>query len=165
MITDDYRNCGLTRDPAIGPWLCNMGSPSTRRESERIIGSLLGESGKGGGAKLSNVMTVALKFEDGSDPVSSTYEILRRAGLGSPEDLRCYAVVPEGPMICVQSDRVVPTEHDKRLKKDFPFLTSALILGLCTATFYDPSRPVIWTQTSLTRKIRLFSLGGFYASA
>ena len=165
MITGDYRNGGLTRDPAIGPRLCNMGSPGTRRESERIIGALLGEPGRGGGAKLSSVMTVALKFEDGSDPVEATYEILQRAGLDSPEDLRCYTAVPEGPMICIPSDRVVPTVHDKRLKKDFPFLTSALILGLCTATFYDPARPVIWTQTSLTRKIRLFSPGGYYASA
>ncbi|PKN19294.1 MAG: hypothetical protein CVU71_07230 [Deltaproteobacteria bacterium HGW-Deltaproteobacteria-6] len=165
MITEDYRNCGLTRNPAIVPWLCNMGSPMTRRESERIIGSLLGEHGRGGGAKLSNVMTVGLKFEAGSDPVTATYEILQRAGLYSPEDLRCYTSVPEGPMICVLSDKVIPTAPDKRREKDFLFLTSALILGLCTATFYDPARPVIWTQTSLTRKIRLFSPGGFYASA
>jgi hypothetical protein len=137
----------------------------TRRESERLNGSLLGEPGKGGGAKLYNVMTIGLKFEDGVDPVTATYEILRRAGLDNPEELRSLASVPEEPMICVPSNKVIPTAHNNRLENDLPFLNSALILGLCTATFYDPTRPVIWTQTSLTRKIRLFSLGGFYASA
>ncbi len=165
MIATGYSNFNLPGDIVAGPWLCNMGSPRTRRASERIVGSLLGEPGRGGGAKLSNVMTIGLKFEDGADPVKATYEILHSAGLGSPEDLRCFTSVPEEPMVCVPSDRIVPTAHDKRLDKDFPFLTTALILGLCTATFYDPARPVIWTQTSLTRKVRLFSLGGFYATS
>jgi hypothetical protein len=42
-------------------------------------------------------------------------------------------------------------------------LWHALVLGLCTANLYDPERPVLWTQASLTRRLELFDPAGFYA--
>ena len=39
----------------------------------------------------------------------------------------------------------------------------ALLLGLCTAWQYDPSRPVLWTRASLTRRVELYEPAGFYA--
>ena len=42
-------------------------------------------------------------------------------------------------------------------------LRQALMLGLCTAQMYDPARPVMWTETSLTRAVELYDSGSFYA--
>ena len=42
-------------------------------------------------------------------------------------------------------------------------LEQALLLGLCTAQLFDPARPVLWTQASLTRGLELFDPAGFYA--
>ena len=41
-------------------------------------------------------------------------------------------------------------------------LRHALILGLSTAHLFDPGRPVIWTETSLTRRLELYNPLGFY---
>ena len=42
-------------------------------------------------------------------------------------------------------------------------LFQAMVLGLCTPWRYDPGRPVLWTRTSLTRRLELFGGQGFYA--
>ena len=42
-------------------------------------------------------------------------------------------------------------------------LEQALMLGLCTAQIFDADRPVLWTETSLTRAVELFDPVGFYA--
>jgi hypothetical protein len=38
-----------------------------------------------------------------------------------------------------------------------------MVLGLCTPFRYDPGRPLLWTRTSLTRRLELFSGQEFYA--
>jgi hypothetical protein len=35
-------------------------------------------------------------------------------------------------------------------------------LGLCTRHLFDPSRPVLWTRSSVTRALELFDPVGFY---
>jgi hypothetical protein len=42
-------------------------------------------------------------------------------------------------------------------------LRQAFLLGLCTSVRFDPERPVLWTQASLTRRIELFDVTEFYA--
>jgi len=46
---------------------------------------------------------------------------------------------------------------------DESILRQALLLGLCTSFQYDPSRPVLWTRASLTRRVELYEPAGFYA--
>jgi hypothetical protein len=42
-------------------------------------------------------------------------------------------------------------------------LRQAFLLGLCTSVRFDPARPVLWTQASLTRRLELFDVTEFYA--
>ena len=42
-------------------------------------------------------------------------------------------------------------------------LRQAFLLGLCTAVQFDPRRPVLWTQASLTRRVELYHTTEFYA--
>lgn len=146
-------------------WRCNMGGPMSRRETQRFSGSLLGQAVTDGGAKLSPAMSIGLHFDLEEDPVQATYAILERAGLTTAEELRKLVSFPLQSMICVPATMVIPISRSNELLIDLPFLSSAFILGLCTATFYDPLRPVIWTHASLTRTVRLYNLGGFYATA
>lgn len=147
----------------IDPRLCMQAPP--KPETQRLAGSLLGKPGGEGGAKLSMALAFALKFEEGEDPVEVTRGILARAGFASPEDLRDVVRPPRECMVCVPSRNVAPTARYGGEGADIPFLSAALVLGLCTATFYDPARPVLWTTASLTRRVRLFTLGGFYGNS
>jgi hypothetical protein len=142
----------------------NMGSPMTRRHEEQISGSLFGQLGGhgDGSAKLACSLTIGLRFEPDDDPVEIVRERMKADGYSPREDLKPKFSIPAIPMLCVvaalpEDIQVTPTHRN--------FLLNALILGLCTATHYDPTRPVIWTRTSLTRQLKLFTLGGFYASA
>jgi hypothetical protein len=104
---------------------------------------------------------VGLDFPNG-DPVEVLNGILNQEGYGNPEDLRGELEIPDRALIArPYSERVgvVNTSYDAR--RDI--LWNALVLGLCTALFYDPSRPVLWTQVSLTRRLELFDPAGFYA--
>jgi hypothetical protein len=42
-------------------------------------------------------------------------------------------------------------------------LRQLFLLGLCTTVRFDPGRPVLWTQASLTRRLELFDVSEFYA--
>ena len=148
----------------IDPWLMNMGSPMTRRHEEHISGTLYGAPGGNddGSAKLACSLSIGLRFEPDDDPLEILRERMKSEGLFSQEELKQIFSIPTISMLCVV------TELPKKIQttpKQKNFLLNALILGLCTATHYDPTRPVIWTRTSLTRQLKLFTLGGFYASA
>ena len=148
----------------IDPWLMNMGSPMTRRHEENISGTLYGEPGgnNGGSAKLSCSLSIGLRFAPGDDPLEVLREHMKSAGLFSQEELKQVFSIPTNSMLCVVTELPRQIQITPRQKN---FLWSALILGLCTATHYDPTRPVIWTRTSLNRHLKLFTLGGFYESA
>ena len=145
------------------PWLMNMGSPMTRRHEEQISGSLFGKPGghDDGGARLACSMTIGLRFEPNDNPLEIVRAHMKSEGYSSQEELKLKFSIPAISMLCVVAalpEKIQVTPKHKN------FLLNALILGLCTATHYDPTRPVIWTRTSLTRQLKLFTLGGFYAS-
>jgi hypothetical protein len=76
--------------------------------------------------------------------------------------LRERYAAPKSPLLA----RVVPDAHGGvRVGQgtDEAILSQALLLGLCNAWQYDPSRPVLWTRASLTRRIELYESAGFYA--
>ncbi len=150
--------------PIVDPWFMNMGSPMTRRHEEQISGSLYGRPGgyDDNSAKLACSLTIGLHFEPDDDPVEIVRKLMKSEGFSSQEELKQSFSIPANPMICVVAE--LPKKMQISFKQN-NFLLNALILGLCTATHYDPERPVIWTRTSLTRQLKLFTLGGFYASA
>lgn len=102
------------------------------------------------------------EMEPEPTPVEHLESLLRDEGLRDPEELRERYILPQGKLICgpwtnVEAPLFV---HEA---SNYDVLEQALMLGLCTAQMYDPGRPVLWTETSLTRAVELFDPGSFYA--
>ena len=139
--------------------LANSGGPMSRTRKERIHSTLLGNDD--GLVRCPRIVRVGIDFPSG-DPVEVVTAILNEEGFASPEDLRGELEIPDRALIArphAERAGVVHARYDAR--RDV--LWNALVLGLCTALVYDPSRPVLWTQASLTRRLELFDPSGFYA--
>jgi hypothetical protein len=139
--------------------LANSGSPMSRTRREQVKSSLLGKVV--GKVKLPRLRTVGFAINEGRDPVTAAYDALARLGYRSPEDLRGVFDLPAGPRLVAPSLRI--PELSLESLTDEALLAEALILGLCTKTMYDPTRPVVWTRASLSRRLEMFQTGGFYA--
>ena len=135
----------------------NYGGPMSRTRTERIKSTILG--GPDGPFRCPLRGVLALHFGD-AEPVAAMYGILCAAGLDDPEQLR--AVFGKGilPMVCRAAPDLVPLDVGANAAD---VLRQAFFLGLCTNVLFDPSRPVLWTQASLTRRLELFDLAGFYS--
>jgi len=137
----------------------NSGGPMSRTRKERIRATLLGNDDRL--IRCPRIVRVGIDFPN-ADPVEFLAGILAEEGYGSPEDLRGELEIPGHALIArpyPESAGVVHASYDAR--RDI--LWNALVLGLCTARVYDPARPVLWTQASLTRRLELFDPAGFYA--
>lgn len=137
----------------------NSGGPMSRRRTEHVLASVLRD--ERAALKLPRVRRAGLRF-GGLDPLGTVLAALARAGLDDAELLRERYAAPAAPLLC----RVVadaPWALDAAGAPDEALLEHALVLGLCTAYQYDPSRPVLWTRTSLTRCVELHEPAGFYA--
>jgi hypothetical protein len=130
----------------------------SRTRTQKITSSLLGKND--GLICCPRRIVLGLKFED-THPVHCLEAILAAAGFKDPEELRPGYPLPQGRLICtpqwepVQRIPVTGTAHREVLEQ-------ALLLGLCTAQLFDPTRPVMWTFASLTRTLELFDPAGFY---
>ena len=132
----------------------------SRARSERIVSTVLGQSE--GPIRCPRSLRLGLSFPNRSDPVTVVQKLLRSHGFGDPEALRDEFVMPEGRLIC----RPLGPGASRLAVRGAParkVLEQALLLGLCTAQMFDPGRPVLWTQASLTRGVELFDPAGFYA--
>jgi hypothetical protein len=107
------------------------------------------------------VIRLGLTFED-THPVDCLESILESEGFRDPEELRKKYAIPQMKMIC--GPERFPVERLPVYGSRYcDVLEQALMLGLCTAQLFDPGRPVLWTETSLTRAVELFDPRGFYA--
>lgn len=149
----------LTRGSSDYTRYANIGGPMSRTKKERISSSVLGNDD--GAIHCPRVIRLGIDF-GGRSPLESLETLLSEEGFSSPEDLRNEFIIPQGRLIC----RPLP-ESVSRMPFDksppFDILEQALLLGLCTAQIFDPERPVIWTETSITRGLELFDPAGFYA--
>ena len=137
----------------------NSGGPMSRTRKERIRATLLGTDD--GAIRCPRIVRVGLAFTAG-DPVDFVTNLLNEEGYGSPEDLRSELEIPDHRLIGrPSSDPFGWVDAGHGARRDI--LWNALVLGLCTAQLYDPARPVLWTQASLTRRLELFDPAGFYA--
>jgi hypothetical protein len=165
----------------------NSGGPMSRTRKERIRSSLLGSDD--GVIRCPRRISLCLRFDREIEfdreidlgmlrdavaagvqyqkmqpdpgPVEYLFALLKGEGLNDPEELRERYILPPGKMICGPWTNT----QDPLFVYDassYDVLEQALMLGLCTAHIYDPTRPVLWTQTSLTRAVELFDPGGFY---
>ena len=140
--------------------LANVGGPMSRTRSEHIVSTLLGRDL--GPIRCPRSLRLGLSFPSRADPVKAIVTLLQSNGFGSAEDLRDEFAVPEGRLIC----RPLDPKASRLAVRGGPereILEQALLLGLCTAQLFDPGRPVLWTQASLTRGLELFDPAGFYA--
>jgi hypothetical protein len=141
------------------PRYANTGGPRSRTRQEQISATLLGNND--GLIHCPRTIRLGLRFEN-THPVSCLESLLDEEGFKSPEDLRFEFALPAGRWIC----RVWNTDVKRILVSRAPrrrVLKQALMLGLCTAQVLDPDRPVLWTETSVTRTLELFDPAGFYA--
>ena len=159
----------------------NSGGPMSRTRTEHIKSSLLGSDD--GDIRCRRRICLCLNFsrdmfwgiedagtfnelyrkinEPQPSPVEYMEALLKGEGIRDPEELRERYILPPGKMICgpwtgTQDHLFVYGASS------YDVLEQALMLGLCTAQMYDPDRPVLWTETSLTRAVELFDPGGFY---
>jgi hypothetical protein len=146
--------------PYDGGWFwANTGGPASRRRTERMQASLLRTSS--GPVHMPRVIRAGLRF-GGRDPIDAVLEALARVGLDDAELLRSRYAVPPAPLLVRVLPNAAWTVPVARATDD-AVLEQALLLGLCTAFHYDPSRPVLWTRASLTRCVELHDAAGFYA--
>ena len=112
-----------------------------------------------GAIRCPRSLRLGLAFPSRADPVKVIEKLLRSNGFDSAEELRFEFALPEGRLICRPLDpkasRLAVLGGPERA-----VLEQALLLGLCNAQLFDSRRPVLWTQTSLTRGLELFD--GFF---
>lgn len=137
------------------PQYCGYKGPLKKT---RVDISLLGE--RIGTIHCPRVLCLGLDFGD-ADPVRKMESLLAARGLHEPERLRSIYITPQGCSFCRQNNEI-PRLHVESANP-YDVLYQGLLLGLCTATFYDPSRIILWTTASLTRSVELFDIAGFYA--
>lgn len=136
----------------------NSGGPASRRRSERLCSTVLGNDD--GPASCSLVLHVGLDFR-GADPLTVASRVLADCGYADEAEARAALDLPAQPRICrVNPSLRSPTVSRFRRRE---VLRQLILLGLCTECRYDPSRPVLWTRASLSRRLELFAPEGFYA--
>ena len=136
----------------------NSGGPRSRTRTQQVQNTLLGRSD--GPIRCPRHLCLALDFGR-KDPVLTAQRLLKVLRIADPELLRSTFAPEPGPMVCQAS----PDLHPLVVSTAEPMevLRQALLLGLCTAVGFDPGRPVLWTQASLTRRLELFDVSEFYA--
>src|SRR5215475_9356494 len=140
--------------------LANSGSPMSRTRSEHIASTLLGRDD--GAIRCPRSLRLGLAFARRADPVKTMETLLRSNGYASAEELRDVFALPGSRLICRPLEPNAP-RLAVRGGPEREVLEQALLLGLCTAQLFDATRPVLWTQASLTRGLELFDPAGFYA--
>lgn len=147
---------GLSSRPTLE---ANVGAPMSRRHREHLTSSLLGPRDRF--VKIPLILRVGIWFGVGVSPRRFMEDLLSEAGHDSPENLRdLFNHPPRRLMARPAPDHFSP--KDVRLEKPEVILREALILGLATGSIYDPLRPVIWTEASLSRRLELYDPGSFY---
>jgi len=136
----------------------NSGGPMSRRRTERLTTTVLGQDQ--GPIRCSRLLRVGLDFGR-RNPLNVVRDLIHACGYDDEEEARRAITLPPLACICrvdgtLQPTPVVSIEPDDALFQ-------AVVLGLCTPWRYDPGRPVLWTRTSLTRRLELFSGQEFYA--
>ena len=137
--------------------LFNMGGPQSRARKEKIYSSVLGNAT--GPVRCPLMISLGLDFGK-HNPIQWMERIIQEEGVNSPEELRSRFLSISTMCVCHISLHPVPLQVE--IAENSQVLRQALLLGLCTATFYDPSRPIIWTNASLTRCVDLFNILEFY---
>lgn len=160
MIADLQGHAEGAGPSGLPPWLydCNTGGPSSRSRSEVVRATVLGV--EEGPIRCPQILRISMTYGHRS-PLAWVAEWLRACGYADEHDARARVALPPRPCLCQPDRSPVPIEAAALSAAEGLYL--ALVLGLCTSTYYDPRRPVLWTRTSLSRALVLYDGGGFYA--
>lgn len=145
-------------EPADLERLANMGGPMSRTRTDRISVSVLGNDK--GAVKCPRVLRIGLDFGKRS-PLTCVRDVLKQCGFADEQEARAAVALPAEACICRPDPAPTPVPFATLAPEECLF--QVLVLGLCTPWLYDPGRPVLWTRTSLTRRLELFDGRGFYA--
>ena len=138
-------------------YLFNMGGPMSRTRTETIHATILANPDKP--IKCPLVISLGLDFK--KKPPASTMEALLKAeGFSSPEELRMEYLTLNKTFVCHVS--LTPARLPVASSPAKLVLIQAVILGLCTSTYFNPGRPILWTSASLTRCLDLYNMEDFY---
>ena len=113
------------------------------------------------------VLRVGLAFGR-KTPVTAVERLLKAARLRTPDEARAFVSdrsggTPLPTTACLCRASTVPLQVPLDFDNPTEALFHAVVLGLSTPHYYDPSRPMVWTEASLTRTLDLFVGEGFYA--
>ena len=136
----------------------NTGGPRSRSRTEVLSATVLGADD--GAIHCPRVLRVGLDFGD-RDPLACVRELLTACGYGDEVEARAAITLPAEPCICRPDPASRPPDVGPLEPREA--LRQALLLGLCTPWLYDPGRPLLWTRTSLTRRLELLDGRGSYA--
>jgi hypothetical protein len=132
-----------------------MGPPPPNCHQE-IYSSLFESSGEP--SLFTPGLVVSLPSPSEGSFLDTARRLLTDAGLKTPNDLRALSGLPEGRWIC----RELPRETIPASVSSADPLLHAAILGLCNPVFYSPDRPVLWTESRLSRCVGLYRQRCFY---
>lgn len=147
-------------DLRFHPLYANTGGPMSRTRKESISSTLLGKDD--GFIRCPRVIRLGLSFRPDADPVEVVRAILEEEGYSSPEELREKFDVPQSRLVCAPLRSAADRINVEKAEPN-QVLEQALLLGLCTSHIFDARRPVLWTETSVTRGLELFDSRGFYS--
>ena len=143
-----------------GRLYANIGGPMSRTRKQQVASSLLG-AGTGHHIRCPLHRSLGLQFDEGASAVAALESLMRSVGLNDPASLRELFTLPDFPLMarpasggtsCLCATAGEPPR----------VLEQALWLGLCSPYLFDPGRPVVWTESSLRRRVELFEPAGFY---
>ncbi len=143
----------------IYPVYANYGGPMSRTRRQSLESSILGRGQ--GEVQCPLQRTIGIRFQEGKSALETIERLMGKAGLASTDELRSRIELPQSPLLA----RECPTAGLRMAVRGTPalqILEQALWLGLCTAQFFDPQRPVLWTEVSLRRCLEVFEPAGFY---
>ncbi len=141
------------------PVYANMGGPMSRTRQQSLESSILGRGR--GAVRCPLRRTIGIRFQEGQSALKTIERLMKKAGLASTDELRSRFELPESALLA----RECPNARSRMAVDGTPalqILEQALWLGLCTAQFFDPQRPVLWTEVSLRRCLEVFEPAGFY---
>ena len=143
-----------------GRLYANIGGPMSRTRKQQVSSSLLG-AGTDHHIRCPLHRSLGLQFDEGASAVAAMESLMRSVGLNDPAGLRDLFTLPDFPLMarpatgataCLCATTAEPLQ----------VLEQALWLGLCSPYLFDPGRPVVWTESSLRRRVELFEPAGFY---
>lgn len=142
---------------------CNTGGPRSRTRQEQVFKTLLGDP-----TRLNHwefFEEIALDFPTSTSPRERALGVLSDCGFGTVEEALRHVHLPAFTLACRTIEPLPPERLIPVGLVDTPeLLRMLLMLGLCRDHFYDPERPVIWTNRALLRPVRLYMTGDFYAA-